>query len=55
MPLKKHHYSFSILENNYGDEIVLFMSLSDYVEDRENNGIFGYVLMHKNEDSESLP
>jgi len=52
MPLKEQHYSFSISENNYGDEIVLFMSLSEYIED---NGIFGYVLIHKSLITDNYP
>lgn len=43
MPSRKQHYSFSILENDYGDEIVLFMDISEYVV---GNGIFGYVLIN---------
>ena len=49
MPLKKQHYSFAISENDNGDEIVLFMDISEYVVD---NGIFGYVLIHKDRDNE---
>ena len=49
MPLRKQHYSFSILKNDYGDEIILFMDLSDYVVD---NGTFGYVIICKDEDDE---
>jgi len=48
VPLRKQHYSFSILKNDNGDEIVLFMDLSEYVV---SNGIFGYVLLY-NKDSD---
>ena len=42
MPLRKQHYSFSVLKNDHGDEIVLFMDLSEYVVGK---GIFGYVII----------
>ena len=44
MPPRKQHYSFSVLKNDNGDEIVLFMDLSEYVYD---NGIFGYVVIRE--------
>jgi len=46
MPLRKQNYSFSVLENDNGDEIVLFMDISEYVI---GNGIFGYAII-KNKD-----
>ena len=49
MPLRKQHYSFAISENGRGDEIVLFMDVSEYVV---GNGIFGYVLIHKDRNNE---
>jgi len=45
MPFKKQHFSFAISENEHGDEIVLFMSITEYVVD---NGIFGYVVIKSN-------
>ena len=42
MPLREQHYSFSVLKNDHGDEIVLFMDLSEYVVGK---GIFGYVII----------
>ena len=44
MPLREQSYHFAISENDNGDEIMLFMDLSEYVFD---NGIFGYVVIRE--------
>ena len=46
MPFRKQHFSFAISKNDNGDEIVLFMDISEYVIGK---GIFGYVII-KNKD-----
>jgi len=46
MPFREQHYSFSILESDIGDEIVLFMDISEYVV---GNGIFGYAIIKNND------
>ena len=40
LPSKKRDYSFSVLNNSSGDEIVIFMDISEKIVD---TGLFGYV------------
>ena len=40
LPIKKRDYSFSVLNNSSGDEIIIFMDISDKIVD---TGMFGYV------------
>ena len=46
MPFREQHFKFTISKNDNGDEIVLFMDISEYVI---GNGIFGYAII-KNKD-----
>jgi hypothetical protein len=40
LPIKKRDYSFSVLNNSSGDEILIFMDISEIIVD---TGLFGYV------------
>jgi hypothetical protein len=40
LPLKKRDYSFSVLNNSSGDEILIFMDISETTVDQ---GLFGFV------------
>jgi hypothetical protein len=40
LPIKKRDYSFSVLNSSSGDEIVIFMDISEKIVD---TGLFGYV------------
>lgn len=40
LPVKKRGYSFSVLNNSSGDEILIFMDISEIIVD---TGLFGYV------------
>ena len=45
LPLKKRPYSFNVLKNLQGDELIVFMDISETVRDK---GLFGYAVI-KNE------
>jgi len=45
LPVKKRDYSFNVLENIHGDELIVFMDISENVRDE---GIFGYVIIKDN-------
>jgi hypothetical protein len=42
LPIKKREYSFSVLNNSSGHEIVIFMDISEQIVD---TGLFGYVII----------
>ena len=42
LPIKKREYSFSVLSNDSGEEILIFMDISENITDK---GLFGYVLI----------
>lgn len=45
LPIKKREYSFSVLSNALGDELLIFMDISEKIVDK---GLFGYVIIKKN-------
>ena len=45
LPLKKRKYSFSALKNLQGDELIVFMDISETVRDK---GLFGYAIIKNN-------
>ena len=45
LPLKKRRYSFNALKNLKGDEMIVFMDISETVRDI---GLFGYAVIEKN-------
>jgi len=44
LPVRKTSYSFNILSNASGEEVLLFMNVAENVVDR---GFFGYIVMKK--------
>jgi hypothetical protein len=42
LPIKKRDYSFSVLKNSSGNEILIFMDISEKIVD---TGLFGYVVI----------
>ncbi len=42
LPVKKREYSFAILRNSAGKEMLVFMDISQYVVDE---GLFGYAIL----------
>ena len=42
LPIKKRDYSFSVLKNSSGDEILIFMDISEKIVD---TGLFGFVVI----------
>lgn len=45
LPLKKRKYSFNVLKNLQGDELIIFMDISETVRDK---GLFGYAMIKNN-------
>lgn len=43
LPVKKRDYSFAVLQNDLSDELILFMDISENIEDK---GLFGYILIN---------
>ncbi len=48
LPVKKRKYSFSVLENFVGEEMLIFMDISEDVVDK---GLFGYVTIKSRQSS----
>jgi len=46
LPLKKRQYSFKVLKNAQGNELIVFMDISETVSDK---GFFGYVVIKNDE------
>lgn len=46
LPLKKRQYSFRVLKNSQGDELVIFMDISESIRDE---GLFGYAVIRNDE------
>lgn len=44
LPLKKRKYNFSVLNNSSGEEILIFMDISENIID---TGLFGYIVIKK--------
>jgi hypothetical protein len=45
LPLKKRKYSLNALKNLQGDELIVFMDISETVRDK---GLFGYAIIKSN-------
>lgn len=44
LPVKKSDYSFTVLSNSSGGEVILFMNTAENIVD---NGLFGYIVISK--------
>jgi len=46
LPLKKRPYNFKVLKNAQGNELIVFMDISETIRDK---GLFGYVVIKNDE------